>query len=54
MRAAPRVLRQGTPGTPLSAAERVPNLGHRQLLDLFGELDELLGGNVVPELLVVG
>ena len=38
----------------MSAGERVPNLGHRQLLDLFGELDELLGGNVVHQLLVVG
>ena len=38
----------------MSAGERVPHLGHRQLLDLFGELDELLSGDIVHELLVVG
>ena len=38
----------------MSAAERAPLLGRRRLLDLFGELDELLGGAVVHELLVVG
>ena len=38
----------------MSIADQPPNLGRRQLLDLFGELDQLLTGDVTHELLVVG
>lgn len=38
----------------MSVAEQPPNLGRRQLLDLFGEVDQLLTGAVTHELLVVG
>jgi len=38
----------------LSGLARGPMLGRRELLDLFGELDALLAGDVAHELLVVG
>ena len=38
----------------MSDPEHAPSLGRRQLLDLFGELDELLAGDAMHELLVVG
>ena len=38
----------------MNAAAEFPQLGHRQLLALFGELNEHLTGGVVHELLLVG